>query len=128
MRWVRAFLAPLEKLTLRHILLLITAGVTVNSPTDFSGNIRLWETATGQPCSLPLRFSGIVTGMWMDRDLRFVTVSAIHMADRKIPPTVQIWGLPSADTALAEMQQQTWLKAGSRLDEFGNIEVIPGGR
>ena len=26
---------------------------------------------------------------------------------------------------LAEMQRQTWLKAGSRLDESGNIEVIP---
>ena len=105
--------------------LLVTAGVTMTSPTDFSGSIRLWETATGQPCGLPLPFSGMPADLRLDPNLKFACVSIAQMGGGKRPPSVQVWGLPSAEMPLADMERKTWLKAGSRLDASGNLEIIP---
>jgi hypothetical protein len=46
---------------------------------------------------------------------------AISLSDQR----AQVWRLPKHSLALDEQRRQTWLRCGSRLDDAGNLEVIP---
>ena len=85
-----------------------------------SGTLRLWETSTGLPCGRPVSKAGMVRDLWFDREVRFLAVTDLNDS----PHDAQIWKLPAREMPLEEIERQSRLKAGSRLDEAGNLEIL----
>jgi WD40 repeat protein len=113
--------------------LLVTSEIELTAGRIGSkGTLRLWETATGLPCGRVVPKSrmltrGLLTALWFDREVSFLAVSSVLTYPRANPHAAQIWKLPAREMPLEEMQRQSWLMAGSRLDEAGNVEILSAG-
>jgi len=83
-------------------------------------SLRLWETSTGLPCGPALTLRELTVELLFDREARWLAQKAPFDSAETL-----VIQLPDRDLPLAEMERQSWLLSGSRLDEAGNVEVIP---
>ncbi len=81
------------------------------------GGLRYWDVDTGLPVGSNRRAPGMEFDFAMTPDNRYVVVP--------VGDTTEIWPLPQAHAALAEMERATWLLTGSRLGPTGDFESIP---
>jgi WD40 repeat protein len=83
-------------------------------------SLRLWETSTGLPCGPAIPARDLPVELLFDRDVRWLTQKAPFDTTETL-----LIQLPQRDLSLSEMEHQSWRLSGCRLDEAGNVEVIP---
>ena len=77
---------------------------------------QLWNVATGQRVGLPLRHTSSVLCIEFSPDGRYLATAASQDA--------RLWRLPDTPETLEEVQRETALATGQRLDEQGAVEPL----
>jgi len=81
--------------------------------------LQIWDTSTGLPCGPGVATEATPIDLAFDPEIRWLGTLTLH-DDRG----AQVLRLPVRAMPLAEMERRTWLTAGRRFDEAGDIEVL----
>ena len=81
--------------------------------------LRLWETSTGLACGPAVPLTDLPVELLFDREVRFLTHTGPFETSG-----AKVISLPESEILLAEMERQSWLLSGCRLDEARNVEVL----